>query len=543
LWHLKPSQVFWRIRYSLFRSGIDFSLPPELREIKGQWVKPAQKYQSLMGVGTFKFLNEIKLLENIGWDGIGCTKLWCYNLHYFDDLNALGACERSNEHRELMIDWVKCNYPGIGVGWDSYPTSLRIVNWIKWSLAGRKLSDDCLQSLVIQIRWLNKNIEWHILGNHLFANAKALMFAGFFFDNVESKKWLNKGLRIITEEFEEQVLQDGGHFELSPMYHSIFVEDVLDLINLCRTFPDINLKLDLKRFTETASTMMLWLNDMCHPDDEISFFNDAAIGIAPSPAEIRSYSTRLNITRLDKSYSKKKLLIKHYPDSGYMQLSTPKAKIFLDVSAIGPNYLPGHGHADTLSFEMSLFGKRVFVNGGTSQYGNGGLVRLEERGTAAHNTVEINGQNSSEVWSGFRVAKRAKPFGLVVNKTNTSLLVSCKHDGYGRLAGSPIHKRSWMLSEKKLLVHDSIDGTFHSAKACFLIHPDIKINNEGKSRWKLLVPGINEYIDIVALKGLARIEAGFFSPEFGVRLPTWRLIIEFDHSNEIVTEIKWNTDG
>ena len=205
--------------------------------------------------------------------------------------------------------------------------------------------------------------------------------------------------------------------------------------------------------------------------------------------------------------------------------------------------LTGHGHADTLSFEMSLFGKRVFVNGGTSQYGIGGLVRLEERGTAAHNTVEINGENSSEVWSGFRVAKRAKPFGLVVNKTNTSLLVSCKHDGYARLAGSPIHKRSWMLSEKKLLVHDSIDGAFHSAKACFLIHPDIKINNEGKSRWKLLVPGINEYIDIVALKGLARIEAGFFSPEFGVRLPTWRLIIEFDHSNEIVTEIKWNTDG
>ena len=82
-------------------------------------------------------------------------------------------------------------------------------------------------------------------------------------------------------------------------------------------------------------------------------------------------------------------------------------KLLLDVASIGPDYLPGHGHADTLSFEMSLFGKRTLVNRGISQYGI--EVRQVERGTAAHNTVVINNENSSEVWSGFRVARRARP--------------------------------------------------------------------------------------------------------------------------------------
>ncbi|MEY6432337.1 heparinase II/III-family protein [Thioalkalicoccus limnaeus] len=66
-------------------------------------------------------------------------------------------------------------------------------------------------------------------------------------------------------------------------------------------------------------------------------------------------------------------------------------------------------HADTLSFELSLFGQRTIVNGGTSRYGSG-PERLAERSTAAHSTVQIDGADSSEVWGGFRVARRARPF-------------------------------------------------------------------------------------------------------------------------------------
>ena len=43
----------------------------------------------------------------------------------------------------------------------------------------------------------------------------------------------------------------------------------------------------------------------------------------------------------------------------------------LDVARVGPDYLPGHAHADTLSFELSLYDRRTIVNCGISQYANG----------------------------------------------------------------------------------------------------------------------------------------------------------------------------
>ena len=129
-----------------------------------------------------------------------------------------------------------------------------------------------------------------------------------------------------------------------------------------------------------------------------------------------------------------------------MALEGRHAKLLLDVASIGPDYLPGHGHADTLSFEMSLFGKRTLVNRGISQYGNGEVTELNAEQPHIIRD-EINNENSSEVWSGFRVARRARPFGLEIDKIEGSIKVSCSHDGYTRLSGHPIHRRSWTLSK------------------------------------------------------------------------------------------------
>jgi uncharacterized heparinase superfamily protein len=41
----------------------------------------------------------------------------------------------------------------------------------------------------------------------------------------------------LRSELPEQVLADGGNFERSPMYHAIFLEDVLDLINAATHWP------------------------------------------------------------------------------------------------------------------------------------------------------------------------------------------------------------------------------------------------------------------------------------------------------------------
>jgi uncharacterized heparinase superfamily protein len=99
--------------------------------------------------------------------------------------------------------------------------------------------------------------------------------------------------------------------------------------------------------------------------------------------------------------------VTHLSESGYVRFQKEDVVALLDVAPLGPDYLPGHGHADTLSFEMSLNGRRVLVDTGTSRYDEC-PGRLFQRGTAAHNTVVVDDADSSEVWGSFRVAHRAR---------------------------------------------------------------------------------------------------------------------------------------
>lgn len=429
-------------------------------------------------VNRFCFLNQNRSIENASdWQSTQ-DLLWYYNLHYFDDLNASEAFDRVDWHKDILSRWIAENPPGFGIGWAPYPLSIRIVNWIKWYLAGNKFSEQMIASLASQVRFLDRNIEWHLRGNHLLANAKALVFAGVFFEGSESDKWLSKGLKILSAQITEQILDDGGHFERSPMYHSIIFEDLLDVLNLyemnkaafsnCENF-GANIRHTLKR-------MRFWLSAMCHPDGEIAFFNDAAFGIAPSPSQLFSYADRLGI-QCESLDSK----VTHLKESGYIRVINGAAILILDVAPIGPDYLPGHAHADTLSFELSLHGHRIIVNTGTSQYGDSDK-RTQERSTAAHNTVEIDGISSSEVWAGFRVARRAYPSVHRISATHDNIVITASHNGYHWLKGFPKHHREWCLNEKYLLIQDFVFGSFETAISRYHFHPDVKLtyaNKEG----------------------------------------------------------------
>src|SRR5262249_17076636 len=133
------------------------------------------------------------ITDRAAWNDPSLDRLWLYNLHYFDDLNAENCGARRDWHRALIERWIHENPPGTGTGWEPYPTSLRIVNWIKWSLSGNLLSEMVLDSISLQASWLAQRLEWHLLGNHLFANAKALVFAGLFFDGILAGEWLDRG--------------------------------------------------------------------------------------------------------------------------------------------------------------------------------------------------------------------------------------------------------------------------------------------------------------------------------------------------------------
>ena len=318
---------------------------------------------------------------------------------------------------------------------------------------------------------------------------------------------------ILNREIPEQILADGGHFERSTMYHALAYEDMLDLVNLAYGNPDAlsPWQSTVASWPELIVKVGGWLHAMCHPDGEIAFFNDAAIGIAPSPAALFSYAERLGLSAADAPMD-----IVRLSASGYIRVTLGPAVLLIDAAPIGPDYLPGHAHADTLSYELSLFGQRMVVNSGTSRYGLG-KEREWERSTGAHSTVEIDGQDSSEVWAGFRVARRAYPFDVSVKRKGNAVIVEAAHDGYCRLPGRVVHRRRWILQANRLEVIDIIEGAFSEAVSRVFFYPDVEIRKVGAGGTAFsLDRTVSWETNVVD----STIEATSWHPEFGVSVPS-----------------------
>jgi uncharacterized heparinase superfamily protein len=509
--HLRLTQFTGRIRHRLHRPKLDLRDPAPLRHVLGPWHVHDWREPAMLGPTQFRFLNHKRQLAfPEAWNTPEIEKLWLYNLHYFDDLNAKGAKSRLEWHQGLMQRWTTDNSPATGNGWEPYPLSLRIVNWIKWALAGNDLSPQSVHSLAVQVRFLRRRLEFHLLGNHLFENTKALIFAGLFFTGKEAEDWLRTGTSVLAKQLEEQILADGGHFELSPMYHSLILEGMLDLLNLFRAY-----HIDPPGSWPTLiASMVEWLRCMCHPDGGISFFNDAAFGVAPSLAELEHYAASLGITRKAAPAGSRLL-----EASCYARLEQDGAVLLADVAAIGPDYLPGHAHADSLSFELSLHGQRILVNSGTSVYGTG-EERLRQRSTAAHNTLQLDGANSSEVWSGFRVARRA--LVRIEQFDVNSGTLAASHDGYKRLAGRPVHRRLWTLNAGELVVSDTVEGgSTHSACVSFHFYPDCRVTPGGPDTFVVTGPDGSDVLHVYTDPKMRwGVENASWHPGFGLSEPS-----------------------
>ena len=473
--------------------------------------------------------DELPLGDAHDWNHPAKAKLFLYNVHYFDDLNAWTCDERQPQHITLINRWIAENPAPQGNGWESYPLSLRIVNWVKFFTRQESIERIWLDSLASQAHYLSRRLEYHLLGNHLFTNAKALIFAGCYLEDMDDL--LSSALGILEQELPEQVLADGGHFELSPMYHCIAMADLMDLIALAKHYPEQIPDPTRASWEATLVDMFLWLERMRHPDGQISLFNDAAMDIAPDYTALSEHAEGLG---LRVPCAQKGL--HHAGESGYVTIHNESLSCMLDIGRIGPDYLPGHSHADSLSFELSLFGQRLVCDSGTSVYGAGD-ERLRQRGTAAHNTVLIDEQNSSEVWSGFRVARRARPFDITLLSSGDEHHITAAHSGYHRLPGKNTHKRIWTISPQSFHIEDTIAGNFTHACAMFHLHPsiDVQLDDEAVVTMQL---ANGQQVQLRTEGGTASVESSTWHPRFGDTIPSHKVVVVLKNS-QLKTTFSW----
>lgn len=509
--HLKARQWTGRLRQLLPRPSVRITAPPGARPLRAAWVRPAERAASMTGPSRAKLLNrEREIASPASWNDPGSERLWLYHLHYFDDLCAEGAASRKDWHRALIGRWLAENPGPLGAGWEPYPIARRTVNWIKWALAGNELDAGARASLAAQADYLERRLETHLLGNHLLADAKALVFAGASFSGPEAERRLALGERLLREQWDEQILSDGGHFERSPMYHALILEDALDVLNLARAFGLETLE---GRARAAAAALLDFLPAAMHPDGEIAFFNDAAFGMAPSPRELFDYARRLGLKVPDAPGT----LSAARPDFGLWAFAAGETRLIMNAGAIGPDYLPGHAHCGTLSYELSVGGRRVAVNAGTYAYA--GPERARFRGTRAHNTVQIDGEEQHEIWADFRVARRGYPFDVKWDAGGSAPALSASHTGYMRLPGRPLHRRTAAWRGGAWVIEDRVEAMGrHTAVGSVHLHPDARIQEAGPER--VVCASGDRLVVFEAFGAPWRVEEAEYSPEFGLKTAT-----------------------
>lgn len=479
LWHLRAGQCYGQVLVRLRARLVDPATAGTRRrgtwELGGEAEAPGLpdpvplQDPAALARGTFSFIDRTSALgASPDWNAPGQPRLWRYNLHYFDWLWSLlpdGVPEWAAARR-LTLDWIERHPPARGAcGWEPYPTSLRLMNWaLLFGLRHRALTAGdsefravLLESIGRQTGWLERNLETHIQANHLLENLAALACVASVFEGSDRDALLARTLPRLRRELAEQILADGMHYERSPMYH-------LRVLWLMEVLTQVGRPELACLAMEPARRMRAALVHLRHPDGAIAQFNDAAPGI---------YADRWPGGEVAGAWS--------LPSAGYYGYRGGTGNyLIVDAGPIGPDHQPGHAHADLLSFELSLGGRRVITDTGIGSY-EPGPGRLADRSTAAHNTVEIEGRDSVEVWGSFRVGRRVVPTVLVWEPGADGLTLTAEHRGFDHLACRAVHRRAFEWRADSLVIRDEV-AVIKAARMCSRIHlaPGVKVRVEDR---------------------------------------------------------------
>jgi hypothetical protein len=407
---------------------------------------------------TLSFLNQaVTFAKYIDWNYAANGKLWTYNLNYFEFLTHKTAPEGLAESTVALIyDFIR-QTPNLRDGLEPYPISLRVVNWRRFLLENN-INDPLIERhLYAQTALLRSRLEYHLGANHLLENACALLIMAVHFRH---DGWYQKAARLLRAELAEQILTDGGHYERSPVYHQLLTDRLLDVYEAAQRSawqPEPALA---GLVGEKIGLMLGWLQAVTFRNGDVPMVNDSAHGVAPTTAQLLEKATYLSLMPTPVRLG----------ESGYRMLKTNRLECFIDVGPVGPDYQPGHAHADTLAFVLHADGQPVLVDAGTSIY-QIGERRNWERSTAAHNTVAVAGKNSSEVWSGFRVGLRAKTTLLIDESTS----IKASHDGYQSALNLVVTRTVSVVDEETIQITDELNREDVAAECNFFFNSTITL--------------------------------------------------------------------
>ena len=358
-----------------------------------------------------------------------------------------------------------------------YVISLQIPNLlIAMNIYGVN-DQDMYDEIYSRYKWLLKNQEKHLLCNHYFENLKTILLCSKIFKDT---KVTEKYEKIIIKELDEEILNDGVHFERSLMYHKLVLEDLL-ILKKC---------FNHNHFDKYIQKMLDASYSLENGFSRTPLFNDAGDNVAKS---CRSLLEACKDFYIEPHY------LDSFNDAGYYKIDKGAVSLLVDAGLNGPDYNLGHAHCDCLSFELFFDNKPMFVNCGTYQYQ--GELRSFFRSTEAHNTFKHNGEEQSECWGEHRVAKR-------ISKASGTLKDSAFEGSFRNVNGIKCH-RTIEVNDNSFVVLDFVDNNKNLQIESYL-HLAPGLSFDGYS----LVAN-NFRIKLETFNCEVETKQSLYSPEFG----------------------------
>ena len=500
--------------------GVDLGSPPHWNRDPKTGVDAPMRFGKLLDYRDPRQVGDIKYLWEINRHLHLVTLAQAYAIS--------GDEKYFNVIRVHLESWfTTCPY-GAGVNWSSaLEVAIRLINWsVTWQLLGGADSPvfDTVDGTRLRQRWL-ASIYQHAhfvrhhfsrhssANNHLIGEAAGLFIAALTWPHwPRMTVWRDAAKKRLEHEALLQNAPDGVNREQAVSYQQF----VLDLLLLCMLAGKTNRQWFSVAFESRVEAMLSYLVSIIDVGGNIPMFGDSddalAVGLARADdfCPYRSLLATAAIVFGSDDYKAKagalddktRWLVgrnadalylarnggdetmpprQAFPKGGYYILgsaldSRDEIRLTADAGPLGYRSIAAHGHADALSFTLGVGGLEFLIDPGTYAYHTQAAWRRYFRGTSAHNTLRVDGEDQSQSGGNFMWLKKARAGCVLWSSASDKDVFEGWQDGYMRLPDPVMHRRRIELEKtmRQVTIEDRIETYgehdielfFHCSERC-----------------------------------------------------------------------------
>lgn len=444
----------------------------------------------------------------------GFPRLWTLKLLSLEPVTwlTLGSSQDNRSEALALVDWFDAwrdseitDIPGpdyLRGYWTPYAVSRRICHLAKLGgiLDGFDESVETVgRHLEQNVRFLHDHVEYDVGGNHIIENACSLIVGGAVMGDDEP---IDRGLEILSSQLSVQFLDDGVHFQRSPMYHSILLYRVTWSIDLLRRV-GYEVPSEVKR---KVCPMYRALKALAPGQADYPLLNDAVYGECPT----RSSCLELAEFILDCNSSGENL-IQLTGDSGYYSISDGELTALLDGGIPCPAHLPGHAHNDIGNVVLWCGEEPVVTDTGAFDYQPGDR-RAYARSIAAHNTIQADEVDQTMTRGRFKMGPRPEPRSEYVGDTQTAARVRFRSP---RFVTDYEHTRTVEPTDDGILMIDKVEGVPETYTSRYHLAPEVSATVTGDTVALTLSNNLDLNVEITGVDDISLVESEYY-PEYGV---------------------------